>query len=148
MAFILTINPYATLSSALWFTTLSTLGILALANNVIYKLITNPKYEKVMQNSILYFLVTTAIISISTTIFTLPVFVAKVGILPIGSFISNIVMIDSALALMVLTVMGAILHSTGLKFIAEIFFIVTWQSVVFSKLLQRKSALQSGQLYR
>ena len=141
LAFILTINPYATLSSALWFTTLSTLGILTLANNVIFKLITNPKYEKVMQNSILYFLVTTAIISISTTIFTLPVFVTKVGILPIGSFISNIVMIDSALALMVLTVMGAILHSTGLKFIAEIFFIVTGAISSFLKTFAEKIGL-------
>ena len=141
LAFILTINPYATLSSALWFTTLSTLGILALANNVIFKLITNPKYEKVMQNSIFYFLVTTAIISISTTIFTLPVFVTKVGILPIGSFISNIVMIDSALALMVLTVMGAILHSTGLKFIAEIFFIVTGAISSFLKTFAEKIGL-------
>ena len=141
LAFILTINPYATLSSALWFTTLSTLGILTLANNVIFKLITNPKYEKVMQNSIFYFLVTTAIISISTTIFTLPVFVTKVGILPIGSFISNIVMIDSALALMVLTVMGAILHSTGLKFIAEIFFIVTGAISSFLKTFAEKIGL-------
>ncbi|MBQ3524487.1 MAG: ComEC/Rec2 family competence protein [Clostridia bacterium] len=141
LAFILTINPYATLSSALWFTTLSTLGILTLANNVIFKLIINPKYEKVMQNSILYFLVTTAIISISTTIFTLPVFVTKVGILPIGSFISNIVMIDSALALMVLTVMGAILHSTGLKFIAEIFFIVTGTISSFLKTFAEKIGL-------
>ncbi len=141
LAFILTINPCATLSSALWFTTLSTLGILTLANSVIFKLITNPKYEKVMQNSILYFLVTTAIISISTTIFTLPVFVAKVGILPIGPFISNIVMIDSALALMVLTVMGAILHSTGLKFIAEIFFIVTGAISSFLKTFAEKIGL-------
>ena len=141
LAFILAINPYATLSSALWFTTLSTLGILTLANNVIFKLIINPKYEKVMQNSIFYFLVTTAIISISTTIFTLPVFVTKVGILPIGSFISNIVMIDSALALMVLTVMGAILHSTGLKFIAEIFFIVTGAISSFLKTFAEKIGL-------
>lgn len=125
LAFILVINPYATLSSALWFTTLSTLGILTLANNVIFKLITHPRFKKVMQNSTLYFLVTTVIISISTTAFTLPVFVIKVGILPIVSFISNIVMIDLALALMALTVMGAILHSTGLTFIAEILFIIT-----------------------
>lgn len=124
LAFILVINPYATLSTALWFTTLSTLGILTLANNVIFQLITHHRFKKVMQNSTLYFFVTTVIISISTTVFTLPVFVAKVGVLPIASFISNIVMIDLALVLMVLTVVGAILHSTGLTFIAEILFII------------------------
>lgn len=141
LAFILVINPYATLSSALWFTTLSTLGILTLANNVIFKLKTNSRYKKIMQNSTLYFLVTTVIISISTTIFTLPVFVVKVGLLPIASFISNIVMIESALALMVLTVMGAILHSTGLKFIAEIFFIVTGAISSFLKTFAEKIGL-------
>ncbi len=125
LAFILIINPYATLSSALWFTTLSTLGILTLANSVLFKLKTNPKYKKVTKSSILYFLITTTVISASTTIFTLPVFVVKVGILPIASFISNIVMIDSALVLMVLTVAGAVLHSVGLSFVAEILFILT-----------------------
>lgn len=141
LAFILVINPYATLSSALWFTTLSTLGILTLANNVIFKLKTNSRYKKIMHNSTLYFLVTTVIISISTTIFTLPVFVVKVGLLPIASFISNIVMIESALALMVLTVMGAILHSIGLNFIAEILFIITGAITNFLKFFAEKIGL-------
>lgn len=141
LTFILVINPYATLSSALWFTTLSTLGILTLANNVIFKLKTNSRYKKIMQNSTLYFLVTTVIISISTTVFTLPVFVAKVGLLPIASFISNIVMIESALALMVLTVMGAILHSIGLNFIAEILFIITGAISNFLKIFAEKIGL-------
>ena len=141
LAFILVINPYATLSSALWFTTLSTLGILTLANNVIFKLKTNSRYKKIMQNSTLYFLVTTVIISISTTVFTLPVFVAKVGLLPIASFISNIVMIESALALMVLTVMGAVLHSIGLNFIAEILFIITGAISNFLKIFAEKIGL-------
>ena len=141
LAFILVINPYATLSSALWFTTLSTLGILTLANNVIFKLITHPRFKKVMQNSTLYFLATTVIISISTTAFTLPVFVIKVGILPIVSFISNIVMIESALALMVLTVMGAVLHSIGLNFIAEILFIITGAISNFLKIFAEKIGL-------
>ena len=141
LTFILVINPYATLSSALWFTTLSTFGILTLANNVIFKLKTNSRYKKIMQNSTLYFLVTTVIISISTTVFTLPVFVAKVGLLPIASFISNIVMIESALALMVLTVMGAILHSIGLNFIAEILFIITGAISNFLKIFAEKIGL-------
>ena len=141
LAFILVINPYATLSSALWFTTLSTLGILTLANNVIFKLKTNSRYKKIMQNSTLYFLVTTVIISISTTVFTLPVFVVKVGLLPIASFISNIVMIESALALMVLAVMGAILHSIGLNFIAEILFIITGAITNFLKFFAEKIGL-------
>ncbi len=141
LAFILTINPYATLSTALWFTTLSTLGILTLANNVIFKLITNPKYKKTMQISTLYFLVTTTVISASTTIFTLPVFVVKVGVLPIASFISNIVMIDLSLVLMVLTIVGAILHSTGLTFIAEIFFIITGAISNFLKVFAEKIGL-------
>lgn len=141
LAFILIINPYATLSSALWFTTFSTLGILTLANSVLFKLKTNPKYKKVTKNSILYFLITTTVISVSTTIFTLPVFVVKVGIIPIASFISNIVMIDSALVLMVLTVAGAVLHSVGLSFVAEILFILTGIISNFLKVFAEKIGL-------
>ncbi len=141
LAFILIINPYATLSSALWFTTLSTLGILTLANSVLFKLKTNPKYKKVTKSSILYFLITTTVISVSTTIFTLPVFVVKVGILPIASFISNIVMIDSALVLMVLTVAGAVLHSVGIPFVAEILFILTGAISNFLKVFAEEIGL-------
>lgn len=141
LAFILVINPYAALSSALWFTTLSTLGILTLANSIIFKLKSNKKFEKIIRNPVLYFLLTTVIISISTTVFTLPVFVVKVGILPIASFISNIVMIDSALLLMIFTVIGAALHSIGLTFIAEIFFIVTGAISSFLKFFAEKIGL-------
>ena len=138
LAVILALNPYATLSSALWFTTLSTLGILTMANSIIFKLITHPKTEKIMQNSLCYFLITTIVISISTTVFTLPVFVMKIGILPIASFISNIVMLDIALALMVLTVVGAVVHSIGLNFIAEMIFIITGAISNFLKIFTEK----------
>ncbi|MBR5320321.1 MAG: ComEC/Rec2 family competence protein [Clostridia bacterium] len=141
ITFILIINPYATLSTALWFTILSTLGILTLANNLIFKLKTSPKYKKVMQNSTLYFLITTIIISISTTIFTLPVFVIKIGLLPIASFISNIVMIDLALALMILAVVGVAFHLTGLTFIAEIFFVVVGAISNFLKTFAKQIGL-------
>ena len=141
LAFILITNPYAALSSALWFTTLSTLGILTLANSVIFKLKTNHKYRKITENSFLYFLITTTVISISTTAFTLPVFVAKVGLLPIASVISNIIMINSALALMVLTVVGAVVHSIGLSFIAEILFVVTGVISNFLKIFAEKIGL-------
>ena len=141
LTFILIINPYATLSTALWFTTLSTLGILTLANNLIFKLKTSPKYKKVVQNSTLYFLITTIIISVSTTIFTLPVFVIKIGLLPIASFISNIVMIDLALALMIIVVVGVALHSIGLTFIAEIFFVVVGAISSFLKTFAKQIGL-------
>ena len=124
LTFILALNPYATFSSALWFTTLSTLGILVIAQKVILQIKENKKYKKLMQSSLFSVIINTFVISISTTVFTLPIFIAKFNVLPIMSFVSNILMIDLSLILMVLTVIGVVLHSTGLFFIADVIFTV------------------------
>ncbi len=124
IAFILTLNPYATFSSALWFTTLSTLGILVVAQKVMLRIKENKWYKKLMQNSLVSVVINTFVISVSTTVFTLPIFIAKFNVLPIMSFVSNILMIDFSLVLMVLTVIGMVLHSTGLFFIADVIFTV------------------------
>ncbi len=125
LSFILVINPYATLSASLWFTVLSTMGILVLSQRVILKIKSTYKGRKIMENWLLSLLITTTIISVSTTIFTLPVFVVKISLLPVGSIIANIVMIDLALVLMVLSVLGVFLHTIGLTFFADLSFMVT-----------------------
>lgn len=141
LTFILTLNPYATLSSALWFTTLSTLGILVLSQKIIFEIRKNEKYKKVMQNGVISALVNTTVISVSTTIFTLPIFIEKFEILPIASFISNIVMIDLALALMILTIISSVLHSTGFIFLADVIFTVVGTIGNFLKKIAEKIGL-------
>ncbi len=122
---ILTMNPYATLSVSLWFTVLSTFGILIVSQNLIFKIKSTYKGRRIMENWLLSLLITTVIVSVSTTIFTLPVFIVNVGMLPVGSIIANIVMVDLALVLMILTMLGVFFHAIGLMLFANLSFIVT-----------------------
>ena len=61
-------------------------------------------------------------ISISTAIFTMPVFIIKFGIMPIASCLSNLLMVEIAMIFMVLTVVGAIFHLIGIMPLAEMIF--------------------------
>ena len=141
LAFILTLNPYATLSTSLWFTVLSTMGILVLSQTLIFRISEHDTGKKLLHNPILSTLLTTTVISVSTTIFTLPVFVMEIGILPICSFISNVVMVDSALLLMVLTVIGAVFHILGLTFIADGVYTITGAISNFLEVFAEKIGL-------
>lgn len=141
LTFILTINPFATLSSALWFTTLSTLGILVLAQKLILKINEWGKRKSFMQNGLISTLLSTTVISAATTIFTLPVFIVKFQLVPIASFVSNIVMIDLSLVLMVFTVIGALVHVIGFSFIADGFFTITGAISNFLKVFTEKTGL-------
>ncbi|MBR5201792.1 MAG: ComEC/Rec2 family competence protein [Clostridia bacterium] len=124
LTFILAINPYATFSSALWFTTLSTLGILVISQKVMLQIKESEKYKKIMHNKVTYLIIGTFVVSASTTVFTLPIFIAKFNILPVMSFVSNILMIDLALVLMVFAIIGVVLHSTGMFFMADVLFTI------------------------
>lgn len=141
LTFILTLNPYATLSTALWFTTLSTLGILMLAQKLILKINEWCKNKRFLQNGVLSTLISTTVISVATTIFTLPVFVVKFELVPIASFISNIVMIDLALVLMVFTIIGALVHSIGFSFVADGIFTIAGAISNFLKIFTEKIGL-------
>lgn len=141
LAFILTINPFAALSASLWFTVMSTLGILVFADKIILSINNWCKNKRFTKNSIVTTVITTTAISISTTIFTLPVFIVKFEMVPIVSFVSNLVMIDLALVLMVLTVVGAIFHATGILPLANGVFAITGTIGNFLKVFTKKIGL-------
>lgn len=141
LAFILTVNPFASLSAGLWFSVLSTLGILVFAQKIILIFKERTRNNKSLRNGVVFAFVSTAVISVSTTIFTLPVFIAKFKILPIASVISNIVMIDLALLLIILTVAGCIIDSFGLVFLSESVFTITGAISNFLKVFAKKIGL-------
>ena len=64
-------------------------------------------------------------ISFSTTVFTFPVFVFNYNTIPMASILSNFIMVNVALVLMLLTVFGVISHLLFLYPIARICFIIT-----------------------
>lgn len=121
---ILLTNPFAPYSSSLWFTVGSTMGILIVAQNLLYKIKEKSDKYPFINNGVFSFVATSVLISISTSIFTLPVFIVKIKMLPVVSILSNILMVDLAMFLMILTVAGAVIHILGIGFLANGIFTV------------------------
>jgi len=124
IAVILAINPFAAHSVSLWFTVLSTLGILVYSDKV-GQWIDKTTLGKYFKNNQLFKVFSlTASVSFSAAVFTLPVFVANFKIFPIATIISNFIMVDIAMVVMVSTVAGIILHFFGLTIIPQMLFSV------------------------
>ena len=112
-------NPFAPFSASLWFTVGSTMGILIIAQNLLYKIKEKSNKYPFINNWLFLFVITSVLISVATSIFTLPIFIVKIKMLPIASIISNILMVDLALLLMILTVLGVAMHIFGISFLAN-----------------------------
>ena len=119
LTFIMLSNPFAVFSASLWFTVASTMGILVVAQKLILMLKKHEQTYPVIKNGLVSTIITTIIISVATTIFTLPVFVLKFQIMPVASILSNLLMIDLAMVMMILTVLGAFMHLVGFAFLSE-----------------------------
>lgn len=125
VSFILLENPFAPKSVALWLTALSTIGILAYSGMVSRWLEEKFKGKLIAKTSFYNALVTSIAISFSTSVFTMPVFLYKLKMIPIVSLFANLIMVDVAMALMVVTVIGVICHIVFLYPFSRIcFFIV------------------------
>ncbi len=115
-------NPFSAYSVSLWFTVFSTVGILVLKNpleNWIYSTSAGKRFRNF---SILRFIISSAAVSLSATICTLPIFIIKFEFLPWASIIANILMVDTALAVMVTTVAGAFFHCLHITPVARLLY--------------------------
>lgn len=122
---ILLANPFAAYSVSLWFTVLSTVGILVFQKpleNWIYGTYVGKKLDK---TAIFRFLVSASTVSLGATICTLPVFVVNFEFLPAAAILSNILMVDAAMVVMVSAVLGAAFHLSGLYPFAEMLYSVS-----------------------
>ena len=123
-AIILITNPFSAMSASLWLTVLSTIGILVVSK-LVKKFLENFCEKKHIRLSVFVNVVINSIsISVSTAICTLPVFIVKLNLLPIGSIVANLLMVDAAMMLMVLTVAGVLLHSLNVVFFARPIFML------------------------
>lgn len=124
LVIILVSNPFAVYSVALWLTVLSTVGILVLSRplNQIIRNFCDKKH--IPTNGLARHIIDSVSISLSTTICTLPVFIVKLKMLPIGSIFANLIMVDVALLLMVLTVTGVVLHLLRISFFVRPVFMI------------------------
>lgn len=110
LTFILIFNPFSAYSAALWFTVFSTMGLLISAQKLSYYIL-NTAFGRIFSRySFFKGLVNLLSISLSVTAFTLPIFILKFRMLPVASFVSNILSETAAIILMVTTVFGCLFH--------------------------------------
>lgn len=113
VAVILVLNPYSVYSASMWLSVLSSLGIIVLNDKIRETIFALPYAEKIADNPIVNFVLSSVTVSVSSSIFTLPVFILKFSTVSVVSVISNIVMVDLSMILMIFTVVGfllAVLH--------------------------------------
>ncbi len=124
VAVILLENPFAPKSVSLWLTALSTVGIIVYSPKI-ESWIREKFNEKSISKTPLFSNVMTAFaVSFSTAVFTLPVFVYKLKMMPILSIFANLIMVTPAMIMMVLTVSGIVCHIFSLASFSRICFFV------------------------
>lgn len=116
-------NPFSVMSMGFLFTVLSTLGILIVPDKIKHWLKSKKFGNYILNNKLLNTFASMCMVSLST-VFTLPVFVAKFEMLPITTIISNFLIVELALLLMVLTVVAVALHGFQLFGISKVLFLL------------------------
>ncbi len=125
VAFILLFNPFAPFSVALWLSVLSTLGILAYSGKIDYWINEKLKGKSITEKPLYQLIVKSFSISFSTMVFTLPVFIIKLKMIPVVSVITNFIMVDLALVMMACTFVGVFSHLIFLRPISQMCFMIT-----------------------
>lgn len=115
-------NPFSVNSVSLLLSMGSTLGLILFAgkvNDLFYK----GKVGKVItKHSLGRLFADSFAVSVSVSVFTLPVFILFFHMFPVFSFVSNIFIIDLSSVLMILSVLGAFSHFCGLFPISKCLF--------------------------
>lgn len=122
VALLLAENPFSVNSVSFLLSIGSTLGLILFASkihNIIYRskagrLITKRAVGRVIADSLA--------VSISVSVFTLPVFILHFDMFPVASVVSNIFIIDLSSVLMILTVLGVLMHFCSILPFAKCLF--------------------------
>lgn len=120
--FIVLSNPFSPYSASLWLTVLSTTGILVFYEPIKDWILSFKAFNSLEENGFIDFVVTSVAISLATAVFTAPVFIIHFKMMPIASIIANLLAVDLAMALMILTVFGVFCHLFNLLWLSQISF--------------------------
>ncbi len=134
-------NPFAAYSVALWLTVFSTVGILVIQKPLEKWIYSTAVGKKLYAFSVCRFLISSSTVSLSATICTLPIFIVKFEFLPWASIISNILMVDAAMGVMVTTVAGAFFHCIHITPIAQLLYWISGTLSGFLRLCAEKIGL-------
>lgn len=138
---IMLFNPFAAYSVSLWFTVLSTVGILVLQKPIERWIYGTSVGKRLGSLSLFKFIISSSTVSLSATICTLPVFIVKFEILPWASLLSNILMVDVAMLVMVTTVIGAVFHCLHIYPLAHLAYWISGTLGGFLRLCAEKIGL-------
>ncbi len=125
VTFILIENPFAPFSVSLWLTVLSTVGILVYSGKLQIWIEEKSKNKPISKIPFYSAMMTAIAISFSTSVFTLPVFIYKLKMMPILTIFTNFIMVSPAMVMMVATVLGVICHIFSLFPFSRICFFIT-----------------------
>ncbi len=134
-------NPFSAYSVSLWFTVFSTVGILVIQKPLEKWIYSTTVGKKLSSFSFCRFLITSSSVSLSATICTLPIFIIKFEFLPWASILSNILMVDAAMIVMVTTVAGAVFHCIHITPIAQLLYWISGTLGGFLRLCAEKIGL-------
>jgi ComEC/Rec2-related protein len=124
VTFILIENPFAPFSVSLWLTVLSTVGMIVFASKMGSWLEEKLNNKPISKMPFYSALLTAIAISFSVSVFTLPVFIYRLKMMPILSIFSNFIMVTPAMFMMVSTVLGVIGHICYLFPLSRICFFI------------------------
>ncbi len=140
-AVILVANPFSAYSVSLWFTVLSTVGILVLNKPFeewIYKTYLGSKLSRF---AVFKFIITASTVTLSAGVCTLPVFVVAFDTFPWASVFTNILTGDASMLIMWTTIFGAVCHLLGLYPLANLGYTLSGALGEFITLCARKIGL-------
>lgn len=135
-------NPFNAHSLSMWLSVASTLGIVILENRMENWLLEHEKIGPHLKNFICEFITTSILVSLSAFAFTLPIFIVEFSIVSTVSIVSNLVMVDLAMFLMVFTIVGVGFHLLNLSLLAKGAFLITGCLSRFLKLFAEKIGMQ------
>lgn len=122
MTVLLIQNPFSVYSVSFLLSMGSTLGLILFAGKI-HNIIYRSRAGRLITKSILGRLIADSFaVSVSVSVFTLPVFILFFDMFPAFSFISNIFIIDLSSILMILTVLGALVHFCSIIPLAKCLF--------------------------
>lgn len=125
VAGIVTLNPFAPYSVSFWLTFLSTTGLVVYSPIVHKWMLKRVRNKMFLRLPFFGLFIDTTSISFSTMVFTLPVFIYKLNMLPTMAILSNFIMVNVALFMMICTIVGVISHLLFLKPVAKMLFFIT-----------------------
>lgn len=117
-------NPFSVYSVSFLLSTGSTLGLILFAGKIHTAFFKSKAGRIITKSFIGRIAADTLAVSISVSVFTLPVFILYFDVFPVFSFISNLFIIDLSTALMLFTVLGVIAHFINLIPLAKCLFYI------------------------